>query len=137
MIDKAAFSLDDYMFERVSLDLRNIKPVTNFDIEFIPNGVFYPETGVFRLTFDFIAKVEAKKAVTVKCIANFKFENISSLENIPEYFYANSIAILFPYIRAFISTVTLQANIKPLLLPTLNLSSLQAQLKANTSVVNE
>ncbi|CAM4366664.1 hypothetical protein AQBE111736_13510 [Aquirufa beregesia] len=41
-------------------------------------------------------------------------------------------AILFPYLRAFISLVTLQINIPPLILPTLNLSSLEADLRKNT-----
>ena len=48
-------------------------------------------------------------------------------------FISNSIAILFPYVRAFVSTLTLQANIKPILLPTLNLSSLQDILRENTT----
>lgn len=41
------------------------------------------------------------------------FESARTLEDIPDYFYANSIAILFPYVRAFVSTVSLQANIPP------------------------
>lgn len=41
-------------------------------------------------------------------------------------------AILFPYIRAFVSTVTLQANVMPILLPTVNLSSLESRLRENT-----
>ncbi|EXZ22215.1 pretranslocase subunit SecB family protein, partial [Bacteroides fragilis str. S13 L11] len=55
------------------------------------------------------------------------------LAEIPNFFYPNSIAILFPYVRAFVSTLTLQANIKPILLPTLNLSSLQDTLRENTT----
>lgn len=53
----------------------------------------------------------------------------------PSYFYRNSIAIVFPYIRAFISTVTLQANIPPIILPTMNLTSLEIPLKQNTTNV--
>lgn len=51
-------------------------------------------------------------------------------------FYANSIAIVFPYIRAFISTVTLQANlVSPILLPTMNLTSLGERLMNNTKFI--
>ena len=53
--------------------------------------------------------------------------------DIPGFFYPNSIAILFPYIRAFVSTLTLQANVTPIVLPTLNLTNLQEKLKKNTT----
>ena len=32
--------------------------------------------------------------------------------DIPDYFYPNSLAIVFPYVRSFVSSVTLQANIE-------------------------
>lgn len=57
------------------------------------------------------------------------------LKDIPDFFYANSIAIIFPYIRAFVSTLTLQANIPPIVLPTLNLSQLRTILRDNTQEV--
>lgn len=135
MVNKAAFSLEGYRFEEVHLELQNIRPSSNFDVDFLPSGIFNSQSGVFRLSFTFTATTEASgnPVVVVKCVAFFKFENIHKLDEIPEYFYANSIAIMFPYIRAFISTITLQANIQPLLLPTLNLSSLQTKLKQNTT----
>lgn len=49
--------------------------------------------------------------IKVHCSAVFNFGCSIKFEEIPSYFYANSIAIIFPYVRAFISTVTLQANI--------------------------
>ena len=67
----------------------------------------------------------------------FKFSNVHSIEEIPEYFYNNSIAIVFPYLRAFITTLTSVAGIKPLILPTLNLTNLSAQLKVSTKVIRD
>ena len=72
--------------------------------------------------------------VGVSCVASFSFENVHELSDIPDYFYPNSIAILFPYIRAFVSTMSLQANIQPILLPTVNLIGLTDDLKNNTKV---
>lgn len=86
------------------------------------------------LTFKFTAKDDGtgREVVSVNCVALYMFKGVNSIEEIPAFFYNNAIAILFPYIRAFVSTVTLQANIKPILLPTLNLSDLQDRLKENT-----
>ncbi|MBQ2321387.1 MAG: protein-export chaperone SecB, partial [Bacteroidales bacterium] len=44
----------------------------------------------------------------------------------------NSVAIIFPYIRAFVSTISLQANVNPIVLPTINLTGLTGELKRQT-----
>ncbi len=68
------------------------------------------------------------------CVSQFQFAESLKLEDIPPYFYVNSIAIIFPYVRAFISTVTLQSNIPPIVLPTMNLTELAVPLKKNTKL---
>ena len=73
--------------------------------------------------------------VDVLCIAKFVFNEPLTKEQIPDYFYPNSVAIIFPYVRAMISTLTLQANRDcAVILPTMNLSNLQEELKRNTEV---
>lgn len=42
----------------------------------------------------------------------------------PEDFKANAIAILYPYVRAIVSTYTANANITPLILPAINVNKL-------------
>lgn len=76
------------------------------------------------------------KVVEVSYIAIFSFENKVMPNEIPDYFYANSLAIIFPYIRAFVSTITLQSNMHPIVLPTVNLMGLSEKLKRNTDVVD-
>lgn len=70
--------------------------------------------------------------VEIDCHSEFVFSEQIELCNIPSFFYPNSIAIIFPYIRAFISTLSLQANMNPIILPTMNLTSLQEELRNNT-----
>lgn len=70
--------------------------------------------------------------MSVVCNATFMFKDEISFEDIPPYFFANSIVIIFPYVRAFVSTVSLQSNRPAIVLPTMNLSSLQDELKNNT-----
>jgi preprotein translocase subunit SecB len=133
-MNKAAFSLKEYMFDKVKIDFSN-KTSNELDIVFNPSGVFKADESAFELKFIFNAhngNVE-NSFVEIECIANFKFEEKVTFEEIPSYFFRNSIAILFPYVRAFISTVTLQANIPPIVLPTMNLSELEKPLKENTS----
>lgn len=58
-----------------------------------------------------------------------------TIADIPEYFYPNSLAIVFPYVRAFVSTITLQANVQPVVLPTINLMGITEELKEQTTVI--
>ena len=139
-MEKASFSLKDYKFIKVELDFSNLNS-SSIELIIEPEGVFHNSSGVYDLAFTFRANAEMKnetkvnQIIFVKCIASFEFNKILKFEDIPEYFYTNSIAILFPYIRAFVSTLTLQANIPPIILPTMNLISLQEKLKANTKEI--
>ena len=60
------------------------------------------------------------------------FENKEGLENLGKFFYINAPALLFPYIRAYISTLTNLSGFEPINLPTLNMTRLGDDLKKNT-----
>lgn len=136
---KAAFSFENFKIVSFSLS----EPTENHEsisITINPTGKYYTGNGVFEQTIDFVSFEEGdfKKIIAeAKIIAVFTFENPISFSEIPNFFYLNSIAIVFPYIRAFISSLTLQANIKPLILPVLNLTGLDKPLKENTIVLEE
>lgn len=137
-MEKASFSIEKYIFDKVIIDL-NKHTSNNLFVDFKPSGIFRKDSSTFDLSFDFAAFTEKEKDpkpfVNIRCVGTFKFDSLASFEDIPPYFYRNSIAILFPYLRAFVSIVTTQANIPPVVLPTLNLVSLEKPLKDNTSIV--
>ncbi len=132
-MEKAAFSLEKYFFKDIQLHLGNLSKDIGLAIE--PNGVYYPNKKKYVLNIDFFAKDNKKDKVFahIICVSEFVFEgDVVSKNDIPQFFYGNCIAIIFPYIRAFISTITLQANVAPLVLPTMNLSSLKERLMNST-----
>ncbi|GHA40259.1 hypothetical protein GCM10007103_22140 [Salinimicrobium marinum] len=62
------------------------------------------------------------------------FERVSDklkLEENPDFFHLNSIAILFLYLRTIISKLTLQSNTGVIMLDKMNLSSLKEILIEN------
>jgi preprotein translocase subunit SecB len=135
MSQKAAFQLEKYLFSKVNIDLEN-KTNQEMLVEFNPSGVYNQEQSQYELKFTFKAFFEEKGIenpyVLIECIGFFKFEDVQNIEDIPSFFYRNAIAILFPYLRAFVSMVSLQANVAPVVLPTLNLSDLEQPLKDKT-----
>ena len=132
-MEKATFTLATYKFDKVLINIEN-RANSDLNIHLSPSGKFDEAEKIFFLSFVFKAYNDdiEKLFILINCVSEFKFENVETKKDIPSYFYKNSIAIIFPYIRAFISTVTLQANIKPLVLPTFNLSSLSEPLENNT-----
>lgn len=133
-MDNVAFSLISCNFVKAQLDLEDI-PEQQIEVRFNPSGIFYHSNKTFILTLDFAVRTRNDKKEIFNTISKSKFVfsgNIASKDDIPPFFYANSIAIIYPYIRAFVSTVTLQAINHPLVLPTMNLFNLKDALIKNT-----
>lgn len=134
-MEKAQFKLDNFVFNKAELDFTKRKS-GELVLKFTPNGRFLFANKNYELNLLFTASdPDGDDVVSVNCLATFSFQNVIELKDIPDFFYANSIAIIFPYIRAFVSTLTLQANIPPIVLPTLNLSQLRTILRDNTQEV--
>lgn len=137
-MDNASFSLVGYYFDRVVIDFQHKVEDRQWSVDIQPKGEYDVNTGEYHLQFVFVGKLGEQKtapSVETQCKALFKFGSPLKFEDIPSYFFANSIAIIFPYLRAFISTVTLQANIQPLILPTYNLSALKDALVEHTTIM--
>ena len=138
MSTSAAFAFRSYTFTNVEINMGDFTDASPLDLSFSPSGVYDKNNKTFSLRFVFKATQgeDNKTIVRIDCIATFEFKEPLDLEAIPEYFYPNSLAIVFPYVRAFVSSVTLQANmVTPILIPTLNLTGLQSTLKANTKLL--
>lgn len=133
-IQKAAFSIVNYKFDKVIIDLSNYTP-ENLDLSIDPHGIFNNEDKTYELSYlvMILNSDENTTFVELRCVGIFKFENVSSIEDIPDFFYRNCMAILFPYVRAYISLVTTQANVPGIILPTMNLTGLEIELKKNTT----
>jgi preprotein translocase subunit SecB len=129
----ASFSFKHHEITKFSFAAPTNERTEMVSIKFFPKGKYNSKTGVFTLMLEFTAEFdENKEFAKINAQGEFQFPVNTPLSGVPDFFYANSIAILFPYLRAFITTLTAVANIKPLILPTLNLSALDSQLKENT-----
>ena len=101
---------------------------------FTPSGIYNEKTGVFslKLIFTGIEEKSNEEVIKVESISNFKFSENLSFDSLPDYFYSNSIAIIFPYLRSFVSTLTLQANTGLIILDLMNLTGLKDTLIENS-----
>lgn len=130
----AAFRFDNFVipifsFKEPQNEDRSIK------LNFVPSGKYISSEGVFKLELTVTGHEDSSPDGPVfhmKFDGYFSFDKGLPFDSIPPYFYKNAIAIVFPYIRAFISTLTLQANSGVLILGLMNLSNLEEPFIKNT-----
>ena len=134
----ASFSLKNYRFPQIHLNLSHLvdeREIVDVSISIIPQGIYKQSIQEYLLKVHCQLLLQGDRdspMVDVHCEAVFGFNEDLSIGQIPDYFYPNSVAIIFPYVRAMISTLSLQANTIPVILPTMNLTNLQEELKRNT-----
>lgn len=127
-VEKARFRFVEYLFKETSIKLtgEDISDDVEFGIE--PNGIFEEDNKMFILTLNVLVKdkkssLEVKMTVTGK----FKYETNDIQELVP-YLGFNAPAIIFPYIRAYITNITALGGMSPIILPTLNMESVGKEL---------
>ena len=130
----ATFTLKSYRFLQVSMDFETQEGAT-LSVSFDPNGEYCKATGEYKLRLITRVSSEEKEFISTTLQVVFGFTEPIELSEIPDYFYPNCMAIVFPYVRSFLSTLSLQANVPPIILPIINFSDLQGVLKRNTKEV--
>ena len=129
MENTSSFQFENFLINKSLFELGESSEVSDLSIGFRPIGKLDMENQMFNLELAvFISDSSEKFKVEIESVGFFKFENIEK-DNLSSFLYYNAPAILFPYIRAYISSLTTLSGIKPIVLPTLNLSNLKDDLE--------
>lgn len=113
------------------------EPVEQGDVDFeiTPSAVINNSEKIFelKLTVSVIDNAGSFN-INLTAVGYFEFEDEKSVDTLSTYFYTNAPALIFPYIRAYISSVTALSGLRAVNLPVMNLIGLREELKANTVV---
>ena len=72
---------------------------------------------------------DKKSSLEVKMTVTGKFEyETNDIQELVPYLGFNAPAIMFPYIRAYITNITALGGMSPIILPTLNMESVGKEL---------
>ena len=132
MIDpeKSTFQFVGFLVTESHISLRRADEY-DFRLTITPSGTVNSTKGEFELQLQIEAIDENQQAeIRVTTLATFSYTNISDPQN-SKFLTENAPAIVFPYIRAYISTLTTQAGISGIILPTMNLSGMSDLLRQN------
>lgn len=136
MSDLSKFQFNGYSINRSLIELQENSNFDNIKIGFKVSGLVNQNEKIYFLNLSVsITNEEKDLKIQVDAIGKFKFELVEKIEDISSFFYTNSSAILFPYIRAYISTLTNLSGNRSITLPTMNLTNLAEELKSNTKIV--
>ena len=115
-------------FDKVGKDMQ---------VGFNPRGERDSKKNIFNLYLGVqISNKEKSFIVDIDIVGFFKYSNEDNEAIIKNYFYINAPAILFPYIRAYISSLTALSGFETITLPTINFTFLGDTLKEHTIEVN-
>ena len=127
-VEKARFRFVEYLFKETSIKLtgEDISDDVEFGIE--PNGIFEEDNKMFILTLNVLVK-DKKSSLEVKMTVTGKFGyETNDIQELVPYLGFNAPAIMFPYIRAYITNITALGGMSPIILPTLNMESVGKEL---------
>lgn len=131
-IQNAKFRFHNFVVKESHIVL-NEQGEHKINISFNPKGYIFKSLDQFHLELGVEVKEESNKFhIRLNTISVFEFDPSDDVAQFKEdYFLKNAPAIVFPYIRAFISTLTTQSGLFTVQLPTLNLLPLAETLKSN------
>ncbi|MCD8416344.1 protein-export chaperone SecB [Tenacibaculum finnmarkense genomovar finnmarkense] len=100
----------------------------SFDLK---TGHFYPEDELDTFGIGFEIEINDKRFdLNIETVFMFKLDkNISEEFKLSNFPKINAPAIAFPYLRAYISNLTLQSGFEPIILPSINFVNLAEDKK--------
>lgn len=134
-VKSSKFSLAYFLVEKSLIERKPKKHDLDPIIDISPSGILDKERNIFQLNLDVnITDNKGTYQVSVSAVALFAFKEIATLENISDYFFTNAPAIMFPFVRSYISALTALSGMNAIYIPIINMSSLKSKLQENTRV---
>ena len=135
MQQKSTFQFIEYFIRKSVFIRRSVDNVKKeYSINIKPNGVLNNSNKQFQLGLDIeIIDKEEETLLNVEIIGLFKYTG--EFEDVKSFLILNAPAILFPYLRAYISTLTTLSGLDTYTLPTMNLSSLKDEIFQNIEFI--
>lgn len=114
------FVVPKFMFEK--------KNVEHDNFEILPKAVISRKNNQFHINVDVeIANLRNNLVLKMVCVGIFKYKTDDE-SLLLSFMSLNGPAIVFPYIRSFISSMSSLSGFETITLPTLNLSGYREQL---------
>jgi len=131
MESKSGFQFDNFIIKRSLFEIKEEVETSDLSVAFKPSGKIDYTKCLFHLGLSVkISNPNENFNIEIDSLGFFKFDGIKK-DELSSFLFHNAPALLFPYLRAYISSLTTLSGIQPIVLPTLNLSNLKSELEKN------
>jgi preprotein translocase subunit SecB len=132
-MENSKFQFKGFNIIRSLIEKKEARPAQKMSLSFNPRGLINRKNSTFQLNLGVKIGDEDKVInIEIEAVAVFYFDSQIDIQTLDKLFYVNAPALLFPYIRAYITTLTTLSGFEPVTLPTLNMTELGSDLKKNT-----
>jgi|SRR5690554_310736 len=129
MSKKSSFQFKGYKINKSLIEIKGIG-ADELTVNFEPSGVLDRVKNIFFLNLKVkVFDLEKNTNIEVEIEGQYSFNDEDN--NLKDFLFLNAPAILFPYIRSYITALSALSGAAPITLPTMNLSGLSEQLKDN------
>jgi len=124
-IKKSEFSFRNFLISKSDFYRNPIEKEQNtYDISIVPSGLIIEKEKVFQLNLQVeVTEENDRFKALIIIIGFFEFSEVLDDKQLTNYFYTNAPAILFPYVRAYIASLTALSGMETVNLPPINMSS--------------
>lgn len=123
--DEAKFRFLDFQIQESKISIKDANLISDkLNVHFEQSEYLSDDESLFKYEMN-VGIEDDNKYLDIQVVAGGLFEfdkNLTDLEK-QAFFSVNAPAILFPYVRAYITTLTSLSGIKPIILPTLNMTT--------------
>jgi preprotein translocase subunit SecB len=129
------FKFSNCKVERSTIEFKDIdRASSKLSIDIGVAGKDDRKNNRFSLKMDVKVRDEEENMnINVVMIGFFEFDHDCTEKELGMYFNTNAPAIIFPYVRAYIASLTTLSGVAPVVLPTLNVVRLAKELEENTT----
>lgn len=125
----AKFRFERYLVTETKVNVTGKEIDKDIHIGVEPEGEINSDNKLFTLTLRVVIRDATDNLEVGMVIKGFFSYEMGSIEELLPYISVNAPAILFPYIRSYISSMTALGGMPPIILPTLNLTRVGEKLR--------
>ena len=137
MKNKSSFQFIEHIITKsIFINKKINKNKKDYNLNLKPSGILNNEFKQFQLALDLeIVDKEEESLLNVEIIGFFKYQG--AIEEVKDFLYLNAPALLYPYLRAYVSTLTTLSGLGTYTLPTMNLIGLKNDIEKNIEIIQE
>lgn len=129
-------SFEGFKINNSRIDIKGtVGPEMNIGLD--ASGEIKKAEQVFHLTLK-VQIEDSLKGMFIEVLASSDYKLIDADIEDPifsNYLYLNAPAILFPYIRSYITALTALSGVPPVIIPPINIAGIKESLKEHTQVI--